>query len=172
MARPEKEAIVSEIREKLKSAKSVVLTDYRGINFEQMTELRQKLRAQGVEYKVFKNTLAKIAARELGLTDLEPYLTGPTAMALSYEDPVASAKILIDFAKTLKTLELKGGLVEGMVVGADKIKDLANIPPRDVLLGMIAGGLKSPLYGLATSLSGIIRGLAVALSQVAEKKSA
>ncbi|HZD60535.1 MAG TPA: 50S ribosomal protein L10, partial [Anaerolineae bacterium] len=102
MARPEKEAVVQEIRDKLQSAKSVILTDYRGLNFEQLTELRKKLRDQSVEYKIFKNTLARIAAKDSDLSELEAYLVGPTAMAISYEDPVAPAKILLDFAKATK----------------------------------------------------------------------
>jgi len=172
MARPEKEAVVQEIKEKLQSAKSVILTDYRGLNFEQLTELRKKLREQSVEYKVFKNTLARIAAKELDLNDLEPYLVGPTAMALSFDDPIAPAKTLADFGKQTKLLELKGGIVEGVVVGGDKVKALATMPPREVLLAMFMGGLKSPLYGLAGSLNGIVRGLAVALNQVAQQKGA
>ncbi|MBE0447950.1 MAG: 50S ribosomal protein L10 [Actinobacteria bacterium] len=172
MARPEKEAVVQEIKEKLQSAKSVILTDYRGLNFEQLTELRKKLRDQSVEYKIFKNTLARIAAKELDLIELEPYLVGPTAMALSYEDPVAPAKTLVDFARTVKLLGLKGGVIEGMVIGAERAKALADIPPRETLLGMLIGNLRSPLYGLAGSLNGIVRGLAIALNQVAQQKSA
>lgn len=172
MARPEKEASVAEIKDKLEKAKSVILTDYRGLTFEQISDLRNKLRAQGVEYKVFKNTLAKIAARELELSDLDPYLVGPTAMALSYDDPIASAKILRDFAKTSKLLELKGGVVEGAVIDGEKVKTLADIPPKEVLLAMFMGGLRSPLYGLAGSLNQITAGLARALSQVAAQKGA
>lgn len=172
MARPEKEAVVQEIKEKLGSAKSVILTDYRGLNFEQLTELRKALRDKSIEYKVFKNTLARIAVRELDLNDLEPYLVGPTAIALSYEDPVIPAKILVDFAKKAKLLELKGGIVEGVVVGTDRVRALADMPSREVLLAMFMGGLRSPLYGLAGSLNGIVRGLAVALNQVAQQKSA
>lgn len=172
MARPEKEAVVQEIKEKLQKAKSVILTDYRGLDFDQISELRNNLRAQSVEYKIFKNTLARIAVRELELTELEPYLVGPTAMALSYEDPIAPAKTLVDFAKKSKLLELKGAVVEGAVVNADKVKAMADLPSRDVLLAMFMGGLQSPLYGLAGSLNGIVRGLAVALNQVAQQKSA
>lgn len=171
MARPEKEAVVSEIKDKIKDAKSVILTDYRGLNFEQISELRAKLRAQGIEYKVFKNTLAKLAAKELDLSDLDPYLVGPTAMALSYEDVIAPAKVLVDFAKTSKVLELKGGVVEGAVVDADRVKDLANIPPKEILLAMFMGGIRSPLYGLAGSLNNIIAGLARSLNQVAQQKA-
>lgn len=171
MARPEKEAIVEEIKDKVGRAKSIILTDYRGLDFEKISGLRQKLRAEGVEYKVFKNTLARIAARELDLADLEPYLVGPTAMAISYEDPIIPAKVLVDFGKTAKQFELKGGVVEGIVVDAEKVKGLASIPAREVLLAMFMGGLRSPLYGLAGSLNGITRGLAVALNQVAQQKA-
>jgi large subunit ribosomal protein L10 len=172
MARPEKIASVDEIRDKMSRAKSVILTDYRGLTFEQISELRTKLRPLNVEYKVFKNTLTKIAAKELNLDALDPYLEGPTAMAFSYDDPVAPAKTLSDFAKATKLLEMKGGVVEGSVVDGDKVKSLASIPPRDVLLAMFMGGLRSPLYGLAGSLNQITAGLARVLSQVAQQKGA
>ncbi len=171
MARPEKEATVQEIKEKFERAKSVILTDYRGLSFEQISELRTKLRALGVEYKVFKNTLAKIAVKELDLEALDPYLVGPTAMALSYEDPIASAKTLADFAKVTKILQLKGGVVEGAVVDAKKVESLATIPPKEILLAMFMGSLRSPLYGLAQSLGQITAGLARALNQVAQQKA-
>lgn len=172
MARPDKEASVDEIKDKLSRAKSVILTDYRGLSFEQISELRSKLRSLNVEYKVFKNTLSRIATKELNLEELDQYLVGPTAMAISYEDPVASAKPLSDFAKATKVLEMKGGVVEGSVVDSDRVKSLASIPQREVLLAMFMGGLRSPLYGLAGSLNQITAGLARALSQVAQQKSA
>jgi large subunit ribosomal protein L10 len=172
MARPEKVASVEEIRDKMSRAKSVILTDYRGLTFEQISELRTKLRPLNVEYKVFKNTLTKIAAKELNLDALDPYLEGPTAMAFSYDDPVAPAKTLADFAKATKLLEMKGGVVEGSVVDGEKVKGLASIPPRDILLAMFMGGLRSPLYGLAGSLNQITAGLARVLNQVAQQKGA
>ncbi len=171
MARPEKEATVQEIKEKFERAKSVILTDYRGLSFEQISELRTKLRAQGVEYKIFKNTLAKIAVKELDLEALDPYLVGPTAMALSYEDPVAPAKTLADFARSTKILQLKGGVVEGQVIDAVRVESMATIPPKEILLAMFMGGLRSPLYGLASSLNQITAGLAIALNQVAQQKA-
>ncbi|MBI4733659.1 MAG: 50S ribosomal protein L10, partial [Rubrobacteridae bacterium] len=115
MARPEKVASVEEIKDKMSRAKSVILTDYRGLSFEQISELRNKLRPLNVEYKVFKNTLAKIAIKELNLEELDQHFVGPTAMAISYDDPVAPAKPLADFAKATKLLELKAGVVEGSV---------------------------------------------------------
>ncbi|NCO65797.1 MAG: 50S ribosomal protein L10 [Candidatus Aquicultor secundus] len=172
MARPEKEATVEEIKEKMGKAKSVILTDYRGLNFEQISDLRNKLRAQGVEYKVFKNTLAKLATKELDLTELDPYLVGPTAMVISYEDATAPAKTLVDFARVTKLLELKGGFVEGAVIGGDSVRSLATIPPKEILIAMFMGGLKSPLYGLARSLNQITAGLARVLNQVAQQKGA
>ncbi len=172
MARPEKEAAVEEIKEKIGKAKSVILTDYRGLNFEQISDLRNKLRAQGVEYKVFKNTLAKLATKDLDLTELDSYLVGPTAMVISYEDAVAPAKTLVDFARITKLLELKGGVVEGAVVDGESVRTLATIPPKDVLLAMFMGGLRSPLYGLAGSLNQITAGLARVLNQVAQQKGA
>ncbi|PIY41659.1 MAG: 50S ribosomal protein L10 [Candidatus Aquicultor secundus] len=130
------------------------------------------MRAQGVEYKVFKNTLAKLATKELDLTELDPYLVGPTAMVISYEDATAPAKTLVDFARVTKLLELKGGFVEGAVIGGDSVRSLATIPPKEILIAMFMGGLKSPLYGLARSLNQITAGLARVLNQVAQQKGA
>ena len=116
MARPEKVAVVNEVYEKLTKAQSVVLVDFRGLTVQEATELRKKLREAGVELKVTKNTLTRLAAEKADLKDLHAYLEGPTALAFGYEDPVSPAKILSDFAKDHKKLELKGGVLEGRVI--------------------------------------------------------
>ena len=131
MARPEKEAMVREIKERLSKAQGAVLADYRGLNAEEMTQLRREARNAGVEFKVLKNTLTILAARELDMNDLEPYLTGPTAFAFGYDDPVAPAKVVSGFAKKSKALEIKGGIVEGRVIGAEAVANLADLPGRE-----------------------------------------
>ncbi|HOB21478.1 MAG: 50S ribosomal protein L10 [Firmicutes bacterium] len=170
MARPEKVAVVEEIAEKLSKSQLAVLTDYRGLNVKDITELRKKLREAGVEYKVVKNTLTTLAARKLELTDLEPHLVGPTAVAFGYDDPVAPAKILSDFAQEHKELELKVGVLEGKVIDAEALNDLAKLPNREVLLAMLLGAMQGPIGGFARVLAGPITGFVRVLDQIREQK--
>ncbi|KNZ69490.1 50S ribosomal protein L10 [Thermincola ferriacetica] len=172
MARPEKEAIVSMVKEKLQNSQGAVLTDYRGLNVAEITELRNKLREAKVEFKVIKNTLTKRAADELGIEGLDPYLEGPTAIAFGMEDPVAPAKILADFAKTHNQLELKVGILDGKVIDKAKIKELAELPSKAELIAKVLGGMSSPLYGFAGSLQGILRNFVYVLNAVKDKKAA
>lgn len=170
-ARQEKEKIVAEIREKLSRSRSVVLVDYRGLTVAQATRLRRKAREAGVEYRVLKNTLVRLAARDLGLI-LDPLLEGPVALAFGYQDPVAPAKVLADFIKEFKILEIKGGVVEGQVVDATGIKALADLPPREVLLGKVLSGLQAPLVGLVSVLGGPLRGLVYAVEAWRKEREA
>lgn len=163
MARPEKEAAVAELREKLGSAKGSVITDYRGLTVKKVTDLRRRLRKAGVEYKVIKNTLASRAAHELDIADLDKYLAGPTAIAFSMEDPVAPAKVLAEFAKDNKELEIKGGLLQGKVIDSEGVKALAELPPREVLLAQVAAGMQAPISGMVQVLSGVLRSFVYAL---------
>lgn len=168
--REKNEQKVEELKGKLDSAVTVVLTDYRGLNVAEITELRNQLRKAQIEYKVSKNTLTLIAAKDLGLGDLEQFLAGPTAIAFSYTDPVAPAKILSDFAKKSKKLEIKGGVVEGKIINNDGVQALADLPSREELIAKVVGGIKSPLYGLVGVLSGPIRGLVYTLQAIKDKK--
>ncbi|TCL54302.1 LSU ribosomal protein L10P [Hydrogenispora ethanolica] len=171
MARPEKEAAVSEIQEKLQKSKAVVLADYRGLNVQEVTELRKKLREAGVEYKVAKNTLTSRAAKSVSIEGLDSYLSGPTALAFGYNDPVTPAKILSNFAKDHKHLELKGGILEGKVIDFNAVKALADLPSREALLGQVAGLMQAPLRGMATVLSGPIRNLVYAVEAIRKQKA-
>ena len=168
----QKKEVVKEISERIKSAKAIVLADYRGLTVEQDTELRSALRKAGIDYRVVKNTLTRFAAKENDLDGLDPYLNGPTAMAISSTDPVAPAKVLSDFAKKYDKLELKAGVVEGRIIDISGIKALAELPPKEVLIARALGGIKSPLSGLVNVLNGNVRGLVVALNAIAEKKQA
>ena len=170
MNKTEKEAVVAEVQEKLKKAAAAVLTEYRGLSVQDLAELRRDLRAQGVEYKIYKNTLAKRAADQAHLAGLHEHLTGPTAIAFGYDDPIAAAKLVSAFSKKHSALSIKGGLLDGRVIDAASMRALANLPSREVLLAKVVGLLQSPISGLATVLNGPIRGLAVALGQVAEQK--
>ncbi|TCS94214.1 50S ribosomal protein L10 [Hazenella coriacea] len=154
----QKKVVVAEIAEKLSSSKSTIVTDYRGLTVKQSNELRKQLREAGVELHVMKNTLTRRATEQVGLSDLNQHLTGPTAIAFSNEDVVAPAKILYNFAKENKALEIKGGVVEGNVVGFEQIKELAVLPSREGLLSMLLSVLQAP-----------VRNLALAVQAVAEK---
>jgi len=164
-----KQQIVSEIKAKFENSSSVVLTDYRGLNVAQVTELRKKMREAGVEYRVLKNTMIRFAAHELGLEGLDPYLEGPTAVAFS-ADPVAPAKIIYDFAKDNKQLEIKVGVLDGKVIDVAQVKALAELPSREELLAKVLGGMQAPLYGLASVLSGTLRSFVYALDAVRKQK--
>jgi len=168
--RNDKEAVVAELTKKLAAVKGAVLTDYRGLTVAQDTKLRRKLREAGVEYRVVKNTMARIAARELGLEGLDPYLEGPTAIAMSFADPVAPAKIISQFSKENKILEIKAGVVEGKVIDVAGVRALASLPSRQVLLAMLSNGMQAPIVGVVNVLQGNIRKLAYALDAVREAK--
>ncbi|NMB25560.1 MAG: 50S ribosomal protein L10 [Firmicutes bacterium] len=172
MARPEKVAVVEELKEKLSKAESVIVTDYRGLDVGEITELRRQLYAAGVEYKVAKNTLTTIAAQEIDLPELAEYLVGPTAMAFGYDEPVAAAKIINEFARIHKDLEIKGGVLQGTVIDVQQIQALADLPSREELLSMLLRAMQGPISGLANALQGTIRNLAYALEAVREQKEA
>lgn len=150
-----KEAKVAEIKEKMEKAECIVLADYQGLTVEEATELRKKMREEGVEYKVFKNTLSILAAKELGYEGITHLFQGPVSVALGYEDSTAPARILNDFAKDHKKLELKGGMVQGEVYDENKIKALAAIPPRDVLIAKLLGSFKAPVSNFAYLINAI-----------------
>ena len=145
--RPEKVAMIAEIKTTMQNAKGLVLADFRGIKVAQDTKLRRKMREAGVEYSVIKNNMASIAAKEAGIEGLDNYLKGPLAMVSSKNDPVAPAKLISEFIKDNRIMEIKGGLVEGKVIDADAVKALANLPPREVLIARLLGSMQSPITG-------------------------
>ena len=150
-----KEAKVAEIKEKLEKSKAVILSKYQGLSVEEDTTLRKNLREAGVEYKVYKNTLVILAAKELGLDGIIEHLEGPVSIAFSYEDSTLPARLLNDFAKDHKKLELKAGIVEGEIYDENKIKQLATIPSKEVLIAKLLGSIKSPISSFARVLSAI-----------------
>ncbi len=149
----QKKQVVSEIRDKIAKSQSVVLVDYRGLTVENATDLRNKYREAGVEYKVYKNTLMRFALNELGITGLDEQLNGPSAIAISYDDVVTGAKITNEFARGNDKLKIKAGIAEGKVLDSEAVKALANIPSREVLLGQLAGVLQANIKNLAYMLS-------------------
>ena len=172
MARPEKVSEVEALRDRLGRAQTVVLTDFRGLTVGEIGQLRAKLRAAGVEYRVVKNRLLRIAARDAGIEGLDALLEGPTAAAFGYDDPVAAAKIIHDFIRQMRKLETKGGVIDHRTVTAPEIRRLADLPPRQVLLALLAGGIAGPLAGLMTVLGGVPRALVTTLDQVRQQREA
>ena len=150
-----KEAKVAEIKEKLEKSQSVILASYQGLTVEEDTQLRKNLREAGIEYRVYKNTLVTLAAKELGLEGIVQYLEGPVSMAFGYEDATAPARILNDFAKDHKKLELKAGVVDGEVYDQAMITKIASIPSKEVLIAKLLGSIKAPLSNLAYLLNAI-----------------
>ena len=150
-----KEAKVAEIREKLEKAQAIVLADYQGLTVEEDTALRKTLREAGVEYKVYKNNLVTLAAKELGIEGLDSYLEGPVSIAFGYEDATAPARVLHRFAKDHKKLELKAGRVEGTLYNKEEVEKLATIPSKEVLIAKLLGSFKAPLSNVAYLLNAI-----------------
>ena len=148
-----KEAKVAEIKEKLEKAQAVVLAKYQGLTVEEDTLLRKNLREAGIEYKVYKNTLVTLAVKELGIEGFDEYLEGPVSIAFGYDDVTAPARILNDFAKDHKALELKAGIVDGELYDAAKIQQLATIPSKEVLIAKLLGSIKSPISSFARVIS-------------------
>lgn len=172
ISRNEKQVLVEELVEQLGQAKGAVLTDYKGINVNKLTDLRGQLRKEGVEFKVVKNTLAKRAASELGIEDLNSHLEGPTAIAFSLEDPVAPAKAVASFIKANKMLAIKAGLVEGKVISMAGVQALADLPPREILIAQVVGAVAAPLSGFVNVLQGPIRKLTYALEAIRQQQEA
>ena len=161
---------IEEIKEKIDKAQSIVLVDYRGLNVEQLTELRSRYREAGVDYKVYKNTMMRFAFKDSGFEEFNQFLKGPNAVAFGYDDPVSAAKITSEFAKNNDKLEIKAGIVDGKIIDVDGVKSLAELPSREVLIAQVLGGFNAPIQGFANVLQGTIRSLAIVLNAIAEEK--
>lgn len=163
--RSEKEMSVAQVREALRNAKSVVLADNNGMTVKQVTRLRKELREAGVDLKVAKNTLIRIAARDLGIEGLDKYLHGTTTLAFSNVDETSGAKKIQDFFAKDKAPKfvVKAGILEGKVIDANGVKSLADLPPREALLAMVLAGIQAPLTGVVGCINGLLSGFAYAL---------
>ncbi|MDO4501234.1 MAG: 50S ribosomal protein L10 [Erysipelotrichaceae bacterium] len=159
-----KRDVVTEISTKIKDSDSVVVVEYRGLSVAEVTELRRNLRAEGIDFKVYKNTMVERAVEECGFGELKSSLTGPNAIAFS-KDAVAPARVLSKFAKDHKALVLKSGIVEGKVVGLDTIKELASLPNREGMLSMLLSCLQSPVRSFAC----VVKAVADAKAEGTEK---
>jgi large subunit ribosomal protein L10 len=167
--RAEKVAVVDEVRGKFSAASAAVLTEYRGLNVAAISQLRRQLREAGGEYKIYKNTLVRFAARDLGL-EIEDLLIGPTAIAFVEGDAAAVAKALRDYARTNPSLVVKGGLLGTKSLSADQIRALAELPSRDVLLSQIAGALAAPMQQFAGLLQALPRNFAYGLKALIDER--
>lgn len=163
---------MNEVRERLSSSNGALLTEYRGLKVSDLANLRASVVNAGGEYRIFKNTLVRRAAAELGLTDLDPLLVGPTAIAFVDGDAVAVAKSLRDFARTNPNLTIKGGLLGTTVLSAADAGALADVAPREVLLAQLAGALAAPLVKMAGLLQALPRNFAYGLAALVEKRQA
>ena len=157
------------IADMLRNASLAILTDYRGLSVSDMQALRAQLRPQNATFRVVKNTLTSIAADSARLDGVKPLLTGPTALVVTTSDPVQVAKVVNEFARTSRILQVKGAVLEGEVIPAAAVEDLATLPPREVLLARVVGGVQAPIAGLVGVLSGTIRALGYVLNARAEQ---
>ena len=172
MVRPEKVATVEEIKGKLEEARAAVLTEYRGLKVSELAELRASLRAAEAEYKVYKNTLARRAAEEAGLSDLISLLEGPTAITFVKGDAVTVAKALRDYARGNPNLVVKGGILGTRVIAPDDVVALADIQPREVLLARLAGGFQAPLVKAAGLFQAFTRNMAYGIKALIDQRVA
>ena len=167
----EKQAIVASLTEKFQNAAAGVIVDYKGITVAEDTELRAKMRENGVEYFVMKNTLSRFAAKNAGLDELCDVLEGTTSIAICEGDPVAAAKVVAEFSKKLADQNkffIKAGFVDGKVISVEEA--LADLPSREVLVATVLGTLIAPIRGLATVLDANISGLARVMQAIADQK--
>ena len=170
--RPEKVSVVTEVRERLNGADGAILTEYRGLTVKQLAVLRAALRPAGGTYRVYKNTLVRLAARDLGMAELEELLVGPTAITFVHGDAAAVAKGLRDYARTHPALVIKGGVLGTKVLSAVDTASLADLPSREVLLARLAGGLAAPMQTFAGLLAAVPRGFAYGLKALIDQGGA
>ena len=166
MNRQEKEAVVVELRDKLERSKAAILTDYRGLKVMEITELRHKLKEEGVEYRVVKNSLIRLAVKDTEASSLGQYLTGPNAVAFSYDDEITPAKLLLEYAKENQKLEVKAGVVAGRLLLQQEMKDLVQLPSKEELQAQLLGimsTLPSKLLGVMNAVPRDFVGLLAAV---------
>ncbi|NIA12439.1 MAG: 50S ribosomal protein L10 [Nitrospiraceae bacterium] len=169
MPKQEKIDAVAELKDRIQNNTIAIATQYKGINVAQATELRSKLRAGQVTFKVYKNTLVRRALDELDLLDAAAFMDGPTAWAFC-KDPVTPARILKDFTKEAKAIILNGGVLEGKVVSKEQIEVLASLPTREVLLAQLVGTIAAPLRNFVGTLNAVPRNFVNVLDQIKKQK--
>jgi large subunit ribosomal protein L10 len=169
MDRTQKAAVIDEVAGQITESEALYAVDYRGISVPAAAELRSRLREADASFRIVKNTLTELAADQAGAPGLKGFLEGPTAMTFVRGDAAMAAKALTDFQRTTGTLAFKGGLLNGQPLTVEQISDIARLPSREVLIGRLVGLVASPLTGLATSLGGLVGGLARQLQAIADQ---
>jgi len=172
ISKEKKQELVKSYAGEFSRSQAAILTDYRGLSVTELNRLRNKMREAGSGYHVVKNRLVKLALREAGLPVPEELLQGPTAIGFCYEDVVAPAKVLTEYAKESKMLTIKGGILGERVIDVQGMSSLADLPPRDVLLAQLLSGIRSPIAGLINVLNGTLRGLVTVLKARADQLEA
>ncbi len=170
MKKEEKGQAIEELKKKFSEAKAVIFTDYKGMTVAELSDLRRLLRAGGVEYSIVKNTLARIASQDTPISVAKSAFKGPVAVAIGYKDPVMTAKKVIEFSKKNEKLKLSAGVIEGKLYNFAEVKAIADLPPREVLLSMMAGAFQAPLSKMAAALSATVSSFAYAMSALKTKK--
>lgn len=166
----EKIRVVSELQSKFEKAKGVVFTDYRGLNVEEITDLRNSLRSSALEYRVVKNTLARIASEGTHVEDARDVFSGPVGIAVGYDDPVLVVKKVLEYSKANNKLEIKGGVIEGSICTPEQIKTISELPSRDTQLSMLASAMQSPLTKFASLLNATLSQFMYAMEALKQKR--
>lgn len=173
LTKSEKNQILEELVQKFKDAKSIIFTEYRGLDVKSISELRNQMRDRKIEYKIAKKTLIRLAAKEIGVNEIpDEVVAGPVAVAFSYEDQVIVASLLSKFAKTHEQVKLVGGILDGKVIDADVVNELALIPPKEVLYAKLLGSMNSPITGFVGVSNGVVSAFVRAMNAIREKKEA
>ncbi len=166
-----KKQVMENLKDKLQKANGVIVTEYQGLNVGDLNDLRSKLRKVSCEYHIIQNTLLHLASQNSDYTAIDDTLKGPTAVCFVYGDPVAPAKVIMDFKKDHEKLKVKAGLIEKKVVNEKELKSLASLPSRQVLLSMLVGRLQAPIANLVYVLNGPISKMVNVLDGVKKKKA-
>lgn len=172
MNRIEKKKLAENLNDIFSRSKAIILTDYKGLNVTDMNDLRRKLREANVEYQVVKNTLLRLASDETDAALVKDYFKGPSAVAMSFDDPTAPAKVLSEFAKKNDKLEIKIGVMDGKVLDLSEIKVLADIPSREVLLGQLLSVINGVPTGFVRVLNGVTSQFMNVLQAIKDQKEA
>jgi len=172
LTKEQKAQVVAELKAKFEKTKGMVMTDYKGMTVAEITEFRDQLRAGGIDYKVVKNTLARIASEGTPMEAAKDQFKGPIGVAMGFEDAAVVAKTVLDFSKKNKKPKVMGGIIEGNLYDEEALKTIASLPSRDVLLGMLAGTMNAPASKLVRLMNATVVQFAYALSALKDKKAA
>lgn len=170
MKREKKEEVVAEMRDVLARTRMTILADYKGLNVESITQLRNNLRDAGIEFRVVKNTLVRLAGKETHIEKLDPFLKGPSALVMSYDDVVAPAKVVAEFSKKNQHLQIKAGLLDGKVLTLQEIGDLATLPGREVLLSKLLSAMNGVPGGFVRLLANVLQTFMGTLTAIRDQK--